>query len=163
MMLCKAITKKGKHCRLHALQGDTLCNIHRNGPTMLGKNSPNLSAFPTKTKTGRYSLFKLSGRKKSALIRDLLRGDRDLDLGYETAVARYVSATIMLYLRACEDQPFEDRKEPMELLLNAVLTTARIVDINAGVQQAANPLAQAFNEALAAISEFDASHAKEPK
>jgi len=156
-MLCKAITKAGKHCRIHALEGDTLCNIHRNGPGKRKMEHGMLSRFPTRTKTGRYSLFKLSRRKKRALVRDLLRGDHDLDLGAETAVARYISATTMLFLQAHEEATFEEKKEPMELLLNSVLSTARIVAINAEVQRsAANPLARAFDEAIAAISEIEA-------
>jgi hypothetical protein len=154
-MLCTAITKTGRHCRKHALAGDNLCQVHRHGPLKTGKKNPVLSRFPLSTKTGRYSLFKLSDRKKRALVRDLMRGDQDLDLGAETAVARYITAGMVLYLQAHDDLPYEQKKDAMAFLLESLTATARIVAIHADIRRGANPIGDALAEAMAAIGEIE--------
>jgi hypothetical protein len=148
------------HCRKRALQGDNLCQFHRHGGSWKGKRNPALSKFPLATKTGRYSLYKLSEGKKRALVRDLRRGDHGLDLGAETTVSRFISASVLLYLQAHDHLPFEQKKEAMAFLIESLTATARIVAIHADVRRTSNPIGDALAGALAAIGEIERAEAE---
>jgi hypothetical protein len=127
-----------------------LCHVHER--IKLGKKTKwgNEASrrLPTSTKTGRFTVLGLSEEKREKLIGDLLNGDLALDLDAETQVARYISASVLMYLQAHEDQPFEKRERSIITLLNSLATTARIVSMNAELKRAESPLQSALTDAI---------------